>query len=91
MSATKIALSSMALDLRRVALGYNRGSHAMAERFLDEAISRKKEIDPLMVKPYISKLLNKVLRLKSEESDQNKAEDALLYSILFQNAAVKLP
>ena len=90
MSPTKIALSSLALDLRRVALGYHRHSKEMAERFFDEALKRKEEIDKSQVKPYINNLLLKLESLKLEKRDEDKAENALMYSTLFQNAAVQL-
>jgi hypothetical protein len=86
----KIALSSLAMDLRRAALGYHRGSNLMAERFFDEALKRKKEVDMLMVKPYVRKLLNRIEGIKLQKKTGRIAEDALLYSILLQNAAVKI-
>ena len=85
----KIALSSLSMDLRRVAIGYNRGSDKMAERFFEEAIKRKKEIDVLELKPYVKKLLKKFEGIRLHKKKEKIAEDALLYSILFQNAAVK--
>ena len=90
MTDTKIALSSLALDLRRVAMGYHRGSTAMADRFLAEALRRKDEIKSSDVKPYVAKLLVKISSLKTIEDNSDKAEDALMYSILFQNAAISL-
>lgn len=86
----KIALSSLAMDLRRAALGYHRGSNLMAERFLDEALKRKNEVDLNSVKPYLRELLNKMEKIKFEKKTDEIAEDALLYSILFQNAAVNI-
>jgi hypothetical protein len=88
MNNNKIVLSSLALDLRRVAIGYYRGSSKMAERFLQEALKRKQEIDVVTIKPYLQKLLSKVDNISDEEDDKQKAEDALMYSILFQNAAL---
>lgn len=88
MSTTQIALSSLAMDLKRVALGYHRGSNVMAERFLEEALKRRDEINSLTVKPYIEKLLLKLGQIRLENDIERKAEDALLYSILFQNAAI---
>lgn len=84
----KIALSSLAMDLRRVALGYHRGSVKMAERFLNEALMREAEIDKAKIKPYLQELLTKVKDLQAIADEQKKAEDALMYSILFQNAAL---
>lgn len=89
MNTTQTVLSSLALDLRRVALGYHRGSNVMAERFLEEALKRKDEINSLTVKPYIQRLLLKLAPIRLEKDIQKKAESALLYSILFQNAATR--
>lgn len=84
----KIALSSLALDLKRVALGYNRGSFAMADRFLEEAKKRSEEIDTSTVAPYVAKLLAKMKNISQKK--ERIADDALLYSILFQNASLRL-
>lgn len=74
----KYILESLASDLKRVALGLQRGSNTMAERFLLEARNRKKEINSEELAPYINKLLNNL--------DNNvNAEDALMYSTLIQN------
>jgi disulfide oxidoreductase YuzD len=85
-----IALSSLAMDLQRAALGYHRGSKRMGKRFFEEALKRKNEVDISMVKPYIRNLLNKMETIKLQKETDKIAEDALLYSILFQNAAVKM-
>ena len=83
-----ISLSSLAMDLDRVSMGLHWKSDAMAERFIKEALERKKEIDIYMVKPYVAHLLGKMeLALQSGDREK-KAEDALMYSTLFQNAAL---
>ncbi len=86
--SNKVALASLAMDLKRVALGYHRGSPVMANRFFDEALKRKREINILELKPYIRKIIDKIETIKSEKEEQKRAEDALLYSILLQNAAI---
>lgn len=90
MNENQIALSSLAMDLKRVALGYHRGSIVMANRFLEEALKRKSEIDTESVKPYIKRLLNKLDSLYEEKDKDRVAEDALMYSTLFQNASLKI-
>lgn len=82
-----IALSSLAMDLKRVALGYYHGSTQTAKRFFEEALKRRDEVDSEAVKPYIRKLLANVDKLAKEKDTQKIAEDTLLYSILFQNAS----
>jgi len=85
---TYISLSSLAMDLDRVSIGLYRKSDKMAERFIQEALKRKSEIDSSTVKPYIKDLLERMERdLHSQDRDK-KAEDALMYCTLFQNAAL---
>ena len=87
MNKNQIALASLAMDLKRVALGYHRGSITMANRFLQEALKRRSEIDTTTVKPYVQKLLVKLDTLASEKDTGRIAERALMYSTLFQNAS----
>ncbi len=84
----KIILSSLAMDLKRVALGYYRGSFRTADRFLEEALKRRKEIDDTKIKPSILKILNQIEKLGLQKQKDKAAEDALLYSTLLQNAAL---
>ena len=90
MSKNQIALSSLAMDLKRVALGYHQGSNTMANRFLTEALKRKDEIDTKEVKPYVVNLLGKLNVLAKEKDTSQIAEDALMYSTLFQNASLHM-
>lgn len=82
----KQILGALALDLKRVAVGLNRGSVVMAERFLQEAVKRKNEIDIASIKPYLSTFLKKIDNIK-KDGGQKSAEEALMYSIIFQNAS----
>jgi len=82
----KQILGALALDLKRVAIGYYRGSAIMSERFFEEALKRRNEIDNTTLKPYLVKLLNEIENLKKEEN-KKAADDALLFSTIFQNAA----
>lgn len=82
-------LGSLALDLRRVAQGYYRGSETMAARFAQEARERKKELQNTNLKPYLKKLLSKLEDMFEEKDHKKLAEEALMYSTLFQNAALK--
>lgn len=84
----KLALSSLALDLKRMALAYHRGSDKVAARFLEEALKRKQEVDVSKIKPYVVDLLDKFEKIKFEKERDKRAEDALMYSTLFQNAAL---
>jgi len=90
MSNNKIALSSLSMDLKRVALGYWRGSDKMAERFLEEAIRRREEIDKSSLEGYLVKLLDRLDDIKKENDLKKAAEESLMFSTLFQNAACKI-
>lgn len=85
----KIILESLAMDLKRVALGYYRGSEGMAERFAKEAKARKKELRNLNLKPYLRKLLLNMDDILKQDDHKKLAEDALMYSTLFQNASLR--
>lgn len=74
----KFILESLASDLKRVAIGKQRGSNSMANRFLEEAIKRKNEVDLKTVDEYIKKLLNNL-------NNNMRADDALMYSTIIQN------
>lgn len=84
----KVAFGALAMDLKRVAIGYYRGSNVTAERFLREALKRCEEVDRESAKPYLCNLLIKIEALPLEDDDKKKAEDALMYSTLFQNASL---
>lgn len=77
------------MDLKRVAIGLHRGSNAMAEKFIQEAIARKKEIKPDGLDRYVLRLLNKMEESFKTSDNSKKAEDSLMYSTLFQNASLK--
>jgi len=85
----KQILGALALDLKRVAIGYYRGSTAMSDRFFEEALKRRREIDSASLKPYLVKFLKDMEGLKKDKNDR-AAEDALLYSTIFQNASIMI-
>ena len=88
MNRNKIALSSLSMDLKRVALGYNNGSITTATRVFEEAIKRRDGVDKKQVRPYLRKILENLDELFSQKDNQKIAEDALMYSTIFQNAAL---
>lgn len=75
------------MDLLRVALGLHRGSVKMAARFTEEALKRQQELETQSLTPYLKKLLSK--SKEKLQSDTDKAEDILMFSILLQNFARK--
>lgn len=84
----KILIESLAVDLYRVAVGLNRGSKAMAERFKEEALKEQKELQSQKVNPYLKTLLSRSQKIL-KRADKDKTEDVLMYSILLQNFARK--
>lgn len=81
MNKNKIAIESLASDLKRVAILRHRGSHKAADRFSNEVEKRINEIDMRSVKPYIQKILKDVSRAVTD------SDTALMYSTLLQNYA----
>lgn len=88
MNSNKLALASLAMDLKRVALGYYNDQNKVADKFLEEAIKRKKEINQKLVKPHIRRVLADLDKLNLKEDKKDVAEDALMYSTLIQNASL---
>ena len=84
----KILVESLAMDLKRAALGFYRGSIKMANRFRLEALKRGEELESQKTDSYLKNLIRKTET--TLRSRNNKiAEDALMYSTLFQNFALK--
>ena len=73
------------MDLLRVAKGLYRGSDRMAERFLEEALLRKKEVKQSEIKPYLKRILIAMEKSLKSTDKEKKAEDALMYSTLIRN------
>jgi hypothetical protein len=88
MSNNYIAISSLAMDLKRIALAYHSGSNETAERFIIEASKRKNEIEKNLVKPYLLIHINSLDSMFKKEDKLHLAEDALMYSQIFQNYAL---
>ena len=89
MNTDKFAIESLALDLKRVAIGYYNGSDKMAKRFSEEVIKRKDEITIVNLKPYFRKKIQFLPELLAQKDKKKLAEDALMYSTLVQNYALK--
>lgn len=87
MNNQKIALASLAMDLKRVALALHRGSLSMANRFRKEALERSHELSVYSTQPYINKLLARLQKSLEGNDNEKIAEDALMYSTLFQNCS----
>lgn len=84
----KVIISSLALDLKRIALGLYRGSSATVSIFKAEALKRGGELENSNPNKYLINLWSKTKRTL-EKNDEKAAEDTLMYSTLFQNFAVK--
>lgn len=84
----KVIIESLAMDLKRVALGLHRESLAMADHFKVEALKRETELEQFPLDNYLVKLTEYTKRTLSDNS-KRAAEDALMLSTLFQNYAQK--
>lgn len=81
----KTILASLASDLKRITIGLQRKSMRMANRFQEEVLKRKTEVDVNKLDSYMHRVLNRMeLSLKNKNAER-KAEDALMYSTLIQN------
>lgn len=80
----KIVLSSLAMDLKRVALGLHRKSYNMADRFFIEAMKRKDEVNKSELSPYMQTIIERI-GLLTDLNNEQKSEDALMYSTRIQN------
>lgn len=83
-----IALSSLALDLKRIALAYHRGSDKVGDRFVLETKRWINELDTTQTPQYINELVKNLETMLHEHDKQKVAENSLMYSILFQNYAL---
>lgn len=88
MNEQKAIMGALAMDLKRIALSLHRGSYQTADRFKEEALKRSRELESLETEDYIRKLISK-MKSSLSEGNERSAEDALMYSTLFQNYAVK--
>lgn len=84
----KIIIGSLAMDLKRVAIGMQRGSTGMANRFKEEALQRGEELEKFKPNSYILKLISGA-RETLLSKDPEAYEDTLMYSTLLQNFAQK--
>ncbi len=82
-------LSSLSMDLHRAAMGYQRGSDTMAERFVREARKRIGEVDRGAVDPTLTDALDKCTSLLDHTNVNDNASQILFYSVYFQNEALK--
>lgn len=85
----KIALSSLSMDLKRIALAIHNGSQTTAEKFSAEAQKRISEIDSKTLAPYMQKIILKLNSNLPKSKNQKIAEDFLMYSTLLQNYCLK--
>ena len=79
----KLILEAIASDLKRVSLSLQRGSRGTAARFAQEVMSKKDELDLSSLDAYVKKLISKLGQATKDP------EDALMYSTLLQNFALR--
>ncbi len=88
MTPTDMALSSLSMDLYRVAQSAHRGSMKTCKRFLQETDRWIDELDEMTLQPSMKQVVGRIKQLKSLPLDQTVAEYALVYSILLKNHVV---
>ncbi|MBA3724197.1 MAG: hypothetical protein H0W89_04920 [Candidatus Levybacteria bacterium] len=86
----KILLESMALDLKRVALGSHSHSTKMAERFLQEVFKRNAMLDTTALSSPLVKVLEVMKKRLQAGKSSRLADDALMYSTLLISFSKKL-
>jgi hypothetical protein len=84
-----ILLSSLSMDLYRVAQAANRGSVKTCQRFLAETERWMSLLDKAQLQPSTINILDKTCQLKSFSIDQVLADHALVYSILLKNRVIQ--
>lgn len=84
----KIIIGSLALDLKRIALGLYRDSMYTASTFKMQAINRMNELEQYESDAYTQQLVDQTKKALSILK-KNNAEDLLMYSTLFQNLTQK--
>lgn len=88
MNDQKIIVESLAMDLKRISIGFYRGSNIMAEKFKEEALKRSQELDIQSSSGYLQKLI-RAIRSTLMSNKERISEDALMYSTLLQNYALQ--
>lgn len=89
MIQANLPLAALSMDLKRVALASYNHSHKVADRFIQESLAKKNKIDVTSQRGHVRRLLTSLDAVLSQKDTVKLAEDALLYSTLLQNAALK--
>lgn len=89
MKDQRVILESLAMDLKRISIGLQRGSQIMAQRFAQEALKREGELNKNLLDEYIQKILKDLNNKMNHLDNERTAEDILMFSILLQNYSLK--
>lgn len=89
MIQANLQLAALSMDLKRVALASYNHSSKVADRFIQESLAKKNKIDVTAQRSHVQRLLTSLDAVLSQKDSGKLAEDALLYSTLLQNAALK--
>ena len=85
---TKMLTQALSMDLLRFALGLHGGSFDMAITFKNQALKLSNSISKKRPRGYLAKLIKDTQDVLIRDDDK-VAEDALMYSVLLQNFALK--
>lgn len=88
-NTSSVLLQNIALDLDRISTSLSRNSFAVAKRFDQEVIKQQKQINSLGLPIYIKKIVSALPQALSQKDTTQKADDALMYSVLLQNFVAK--
>ncbi len=86
----KQVLQALSSDLKRVCLSIQKGSNTTAETFSNEAMGWLNEAEKTIKNPNTQDLIKKAKVTLTEKNDLAKAEECLMYSVLFQNRSFSL-
>jgi hypothetical protein len=89
MIQVNVPLAALSMDLKRVALATYNHSPKVADRFIQESLVKKNRIDITTQRSHVRHLLQNLDSVLLQKDSEKLAEDALLYSTLLQNAALK--
>ncbi len=88
MDNQQIIISSLAMDLKRVALSLYRGSLATANRFKTEALLRINELENESIDESLKTLVENTKKTLNSNVE-NTQDDILMFSTRFQNIITK--
>lgn len=85
---TKQEVGALALDLKRVAQGYQSNSAKMSDQFAKDALEIAKRLNKEQLPGYVAKVLEKLPDTLNQPNSYERADDALTYSSILWSSVV---